>query len=262
MSPARLETLTASSLSAISGLDSSRTALITTTDGIENDAAVYFESMIGDPTLSASQIKKKMYAETTVIISGTDDPSAKEKDRVMTVEAKITYNYDVYTRQETIFAHTFAVTDEKHLEKIYLLFNESSGSKVSNKKSTCDSFRINVTGNFTTINPKLYVIKQGAEGDYCYYNILFNSKAKDMFKEVYSNVPVSYLNSYLAISKTSNFDKAIYTETTDFFSGSAGTAASADENRIYEMTVYVFESNATNRYSNLITSITSTRREK
>jgi hypothetical protein len=83
-----------------------------------------------------------------------------------------------------------------------------------------------------------------------------------LFKEFYSNVPASFLNCYIGISKKANFDKSIYTETTDFFSGSAGTPASSDENRIYEMTVSVYESNPDNRYSNLITSITSTRREK
>lgn len=250
------------SLSAITGLDTLRTALITTTEGIENDAALYFEALIGSVGLSASDIKQEMYAETIINISGTDDPSAKEKDRVMNVEAKITYYYESYSKEEIIFANTFNVTDEIHLEKMYILFNESSGSKRINNKSQCDSFKINVTGDFSTINPKVYVIKQGAAGDNCYYNIILNQKAKAMLTEFYSNVEVEYLNKSVGISKTANFDKSIYQFTNDFFSGSAGVTASSEENRIYEMTVYVYESNESNRYSNLITSMTTTRREK
>lgn len=248
------------SLSSISGLDSARTALITTTDGIENDAALYFESIIGDATLSASDIRQKMYAEMVITITGTDAPTAKK--RYMGVEARVTYSYGDLAKEEIVFAHSYDVDDAKHLEKIYILFNESSGSKRTNNKTQCDGFRINVTGDFTNISPKVYVIKQGAVGDNCYYNIMLNKKAKNMLKEFYSNVSANYLNMYVAISKKANFDKSIYTVTNDFFSGSAGTVASDEENRIYEMTVYVYESNPSNRYSNLITSITSTRREK
>ena len=250
------------SLSSIAGLDSNRSALITTTEGIENDAALYFEALIGDPAVSASHIKQYMYAETVITVSGTDDPSAKDKDRKMAVEAKITYSYDSYSKEEVIFAHTYGVEDEKHLENMYVLFTESSGSKKTNNKKQCDTFKINVNGNFTTISPKVYIIKQGSTDVDCYYNIMLNKKAKNMFKEFYSNVQKKFVNNYVAISKLANFDIDNYYETTDFFSNSSGVVASDEENRIYEMTVYVYESNPSNRYSNLITSITSTIREK
>ena len=258
------------SLSAITGLDTLRTALITTTESIENDAALYFEALIGDSETRASDIKKGMYAQTEITISGTDDPSAKDEDRLMKVEAKITYAYNYpktdtdYTKEEIIFANTYDVSEETHLEKIYILFNESSGSKHNNNSVQCDTFKITVDNesSFSTINPKVYVIKQGDEGDNCHYNIMLNQKAKAMLTSFYSNVDDGFLNKFSVIAKTANFDKSIYVVTNDFFSGSAGVTASSEENRIYEMTVLVYESNESNRYSNLITSMTSTRREK
>lgn len=257
------------SLSSIAGLDSNRTALITTTESIENDAALYFEALIGNPSLSASTIKRNMYTETVINISGTDDPDARENDRKMAIEAKITYAYGDYSKEETIFAHTFGVSDEKHLEKMYILFNESSGSKNRNIASTCDTFRINVYGDFSNIAPKVYIIKQNSIHDQPFYNIILNRKASDMFKEFYSNIELSKVNKYAPIKRIANFNtdpsaanRIEYTKTNDFFSGSAGVTASAEENRIYEMTVYVYESNPSSRYQKFITSMTSTRREK
>ncbi len=253
------------SLSSIAGLDSARSALITTTDSIENDAATYFEAMLADPSVLASEIKEEMYSEMVITIDGTDDPGAPSRNRAMMVEAKITYAYSDYSKEEIVFSNKYDITEAKHLEKIYILFNESSGSKNLNSSRTCDTFRINMVGDFSSdfIEPKVYIIKQGTTNINRYYNIMLDSGAEDFFEGFYSNVDAAYVNKSTIISRNSNFDKvALYSVTNDFFSGSAGVTVDASENRIYRMIVSVFKSDENDRYSELLATMTTTRREK
>lgn len=252
------------SLEAISGLDPKRSAIITSTTGLEDDAVSYFESMVADESITAAKIKKDMFCQMVVNISGTDDPSQPASKQKMDVEATVTYYYDDFSKEETVYSGSFAVRSDKHLEKLYLLFNESPGSKIRNGMNSCDEFEINNNGHFTTVHPRVYVIKQGSTGLSHFYNMTYNGDS-GFFEGYYSNIPKDSLNRSPIANKFSHINKNDeYHVTDDFFSSASTSSSSADasENRIYNVTVSVYEHSDTDKFQKLLTSITSTRREK
>lgn len=264
------------SLGSVAGLDSKRTAVISTTNDITSQAVEYFVAHdYGD----ATSVSNNLTVWMNIDFSGDDSTD----DGTMLVTASPTYIY--HTRDEDytwspglVFQKSFKVTTSEHLERIYVLMNQSSSSR----KNGADEINLNVLdesnlGN-TDTPPAIYIVKQASSGVVDVnknLDILASDSSyfESLFSDIRGNLPINYLNqSQYALmvrgSDGSTNNKLTpqyltykFVESDNILQQDATTPDADDrsDNRAYGLTVKVYK--ADTDFSEVVTTLTSTRRE-
>ena len=141
------------SLGSITGLDAKRTAVITTTDDITNQAIEYFAS---HGYGSASEIKSKLIVRMNITFSGDD--SIDSGSLLITASPTYIYNLDYEWTPGLVFQKTYNTREDEHLERLYILYSQSEFSR----RNAADEITLNVVdgSNLDRFAPAIYIVKQ------------------------------------------------------------------------------------------------------
>ena len=141
------------SLGSITGLDAKRTAVITTTEDITNQAIEYFVSHgYGD----AAQVKSKLIVRMNITFAGDD--SIDSGSLSITASPTYIYNLDYEWTPGLVFQKTYNTREDEHLERLYILYSQSEFSR----RNAADEITLNVVdgSNLGTYTPAIYIVKQ------------------------------------------------------------------------------------------------------
>lgn len=266
------------SLGQVSGLDSKRTAVITTTKEIMQQAAEFFVE--DGKCASVEDAKSKILVRIDINVEGNDENASGE----IVLSAKPTYFLKNNQRAtwspsaDYIFRKTYKTSNAEHLEKIYILYSQSYSSE-RNAADEID-FNFDDSCNITRTCPKIYIVKQSKTVETngvldIYSNDDSQFSEGGFLSDFRGNIDVSYLNASTYVTaklhdsvtgrKSAKGKRLVdykFVESENIMTDSDDDTSSSDDlsnNRIYDVTVNVYK--AGSDFKKLVASLSSTRRE-
>ena len=262
------------SLGSIAGLDPKRTAVISTTEDITNQAIEYY---VSHGYGSADEIKSKLIVRMNITFSGDD--SNDSGNLLLTASPTYIYNLDYEWTPGLVYQKTYNTRDDEHLERMYILYSQSSNSR----RNAADEIVLNVTdgSNLGRFTPAIYIVKQNSSitslekplditsesGDEYFYTIFGNIRGN---MDIASLNKSQYANMVMGTDGSTNgrttIDYLTYTyvpsENIMLDDGGITPSTGGDnlaDSRIYEVNVTVYKGGT--NYGEVVTKLKTTWRE-